>query len=100
MDDQPNRGLPRRGNAAPAFRRLAPSALLLLLLLTTAGARAEDIEGVQPAALDQPRVYVLLRREPQGRPLEAKQGAGAGLLDLLGLGDEEHPRRAAPAGGK
>src|SRR5688500_12589699 len=31
-----------------------------------------DIEGVQPAALDQPRVHALLRRTATGEPLTAE----------------------------
>jgi hypothetical protein len=34
---------------------------------------AVEIEGVQPAALDQPRVNLHLRREPKGQPLMAKK---------------------------
>jgi hypothetical protein len=47
--------------------------------------RATDIDGVQAAALDQPRVNVLMRRQPQEKPLSAK--AHGGLLEgLLGGG--------------
>src|SRR5689334_2201373 len=31
-----------------------------------------DVDGVQPAALDQPRVHVLFRRSPDGPPLTAE----------------------------
>src|SRR4051812_30162924 len=34
---------------------------------------AVEIEGVQPAALDQPRVHLHLRREIKGKPLGAKE---------------------------
>jgi hypothetical protein len=44
----------------------------LILCLLTAPALAIDIEGVQPAALDQPRVNIHLRRTVNGDPLTAK----------------------------
>ena len=43
--------------------------VLALLLLMAALAAATEIEGVQPAALDQPRVNVHLRRNSKGPPL-------------------------------
>lgn len=46
----------------PAIFLIAPHAL------------ATDIDGVQPAALDQPRINMLLRRAPGAPPLEAKEG--------------------------
>ena len=42
-------------------------------------ALAVEIEGVQPASLDQPRINVLLRREPKGPPLEVK---GSGFVNI------------------
>ena len=45
--------------------------LILISLVVGANALATNIEGVQPASLDQPRVNVLLRREPKGKPLAA-----------------------------
>jgi hypothetical protein len=36
--------------------------------------RAQEIDGVQPAAIDQPRINLLLRRQPQGPPLSANVG--------------------------
>src|SRR5947207_881174 len=63
-----------------------PSRILCLFLLAAVPARAadQDITGVQPAALDQPRIYMLLRRAPAGPPLAAKGDKGlAGLLDML-----------------
>ena len=43
----------------------------LLVVLFSASALAVEIEGVQPAALDQPRVHVHLRRQPNGEALSA-----------------------------
>src|SRR5439155_3223182 len=48
---------------------------LFFVLLLTSRLLATEIEGVQPAALDQPRVNLHLRREADGKPLTAK-GAG------------------------
>ena len=45
------------------------------LLLFAQVAAATDIEGVQPAARDQPRVYIHLRRELKGAPLSTGKGA-------------------------
>src|SRR5215207_8817138 len=48
--------------------------LIPLMILVLAGdVFAVDIEGVQPAALDQPRVNLHLRREKAGKPLVAKK---------------------------
>ncbi len=44
----------------------------IVLLVASPLALATDIEGVQPAALDQPRVHMHLRRDPHGQPLSAK----------------------------
>src|SRR5256885_16599113 len=44
----------------------------LLIVLLARLALATEIEGVQPAALDQPRVNIHLRRDPRGSPLSAK----------------------------
>lgn len=41
-----------------------------------------DVSGVQPAALDQPRVHVLLRRSPGGDPLIADDGFGDTTFDI------------------
>src|SRR5688572_1687388 len=49
--------------------RISAAYLILISLVVGANALATDIEGVQPASLDQPRVNVLLRREPKGKPL-------------------------------
>src|SRR5688500_20018411 len=42
-------------------------------LLLACSVSAVEIEGVQPAALDQPRVNLHLRREKNGKPLVAKK---------------------------
>ena len=47
-------------------------ALVTLYVFSAGTAFAIDIEGVQPAALDQPRVNVHLRREAKGKPLAGK----------------------------
>jgi len=52
------------------------------VLVCASAASAVDIEGAQPAALDQPRVNVILRREAKGKALAAK--ADGGLAGLLG----------------
>jgi hypothetical protein len=44
----------------------------IVLLLAASAALAIEIEGIQPAALDQPRVHAHLRREGKGSPLTAK----------------------------
>src|SRR4051812_46421618 len=49
-------------------------AAIVVLLLTTRFAFATEIEGVQPAALDQPRVHVHLRRDPKGAALATGKG--------------------------
>jgi len=45
------------------------------LVLLAQVALATDIDGVQPAALDQPRVYIHLRRGLKGAPLSTGKGA-------------------------
>jgi hypothetical protein len=49
---------------------------LVVVLLICVFCRADDIDGVQPASLDQPRVNVILRRKPAGQPLNAKTADG------------------------
>ncbi|HWB54940.1 MAG TPA: hypothetical protein VG722_12130, partial [Tepidisphaeraceae bacterium] len=60
--------------AACHARRASAAANLLALsfLLLPAWVLAQDFTGVQPAALDQPRIYVNLRRQLSGPALEAK----------------------------
>ncbi len=50
--------------------------IAFLLSVGVAPLRATDIAGVQPAALDQPRVNMQLRREPNGKPLATDTGEG------------------------
>jgi hypothetical protein len=52
-------------------------AILFLLATAARSALATDIEGVQPAALDQPRVNIHLRRQIKGPALTAGKGAEA-----------------------
>jgi hypothetical protein len=47
--------------------------VLLIAFAIAPCASAVEIEGVQPAALDQPRVNLHLRREAKGKPLVAKK---------------------------
>jgi hypothetical protein len=54
------------------FNRATNLAIALLTLSASAVLRAEDIVGVQPAALDQPRVYLNVRRTESSSPLAAK----------------------------
>ena len=37
---------------------------------------ADDIDGVQPAAMDQPRINLVIRRQPHGQPLIGKTSDG------------------------
>jgi hypothetical protein len=53
--------------------------VVLCIVLAPAIARATDIDGVQPASLDQPRINMLLRRAPKGPPLEVKD---AGFVNI------------------
>jgi predicted aspartyl protease len=62
-------------------RRIAICVLLLPSVLW-----ATDIDGVQPAALDQPRINVLLRRAPNGPPLEVKDAGFVNIQAFLDTG--------------
>src|SRR5689334_14925493 len=57
------------------------------LILFVSCAFAVDIEGVQPAALDQPRVNMHLRREPKGKPLSTKKLAGEETINIQAFCD-------------
>jgi hypothetical protein len=48
--------------------------LPVLVLALTTSTQAHDIEGVQPAALDQPRINIHLRREIKGKALTTGTG--------------------------
>jgi hypothetical protein len=63
-------------------RRIVASLVAILTSLLCVVAHAVEIEGVQPAALDQPRVNICLRRDIKGKPLAAK--GDEGLAKLLG----------------
>ena len=52
----------------PRLHSLPPILAVFLFLLPHALC-AQDIDGVQPAAIDQPRINLLLRRQPNGPPL-------------------------------
>jgi hypothetical protein len=54
------------------MRRVPSAVQFLCLLLLQGSVRADDITGVQPAALDQPRIYMNLRREARGEVLMVK----------------------------
>ncbi len=57
--------------------RLRPAVLAIYLALFCAiAAFADDIDGVQPAALDQPRINLVIRRRPNGPPLMSKTTGG------------------------
>lgn len=69
-----------------------PSCLTPVLVLSMAvSVFATDIEGVQSAALDQPRVYVNVRRSAGGAPLSAAAGDKE-MAKLLGL-DQNGPQQ-------
>ncbi len=57
----------------PRKAALMKRVIALVIVLIGSLASAVEIEGVQPAALDQPRVNLHLRREPKGQPLVAKK---------------------------
>src|SRR5438552_6242657 len=62
------------------------AAILLIAPLAFAAAPAADqpIEGVQPAALDQPRMYLNFRRAPNAPPLATKSDAKNKKPDIFG----------------
>jgi hypothetical protein len=53
--------------------------VIVLTLIGLRSLRAQEIEGVQPAALDQPRINVLVRTEANGKPLMAKANGEEGF---------------------
>lgn len=59
-----------------SFKILRPLGIFLLLWGSIASAVADDIDGVQPAALDQPRINLVIRRQPNGQPLMGKTADG------------------------
>lgn len=61
--------------------------MFVAVVLACSQAHAVEIEGVQPASLDQPRVHVHLRRTVDGPALSAAEGAAGNVLSEL-LGDD------------
>lgn len=57
----------------------------LTVLLASVWVLATEIDGVQMASMDQPRVMVMVRRTPTGEPLAGK--GDAAMAKLLGIDD-------------
>src|SRR5438552_3538374 len=71
------------------IRMMKTRVLMALLLAASLGYAAgeETIEGVQPAALDQPRIFVSLRREARGAVLQTHdKDARSGIEAFLDTG--------------
>jgi hypothetical protein len=82
-------------------RPLLLAALLLPLVpCFLPPARAIDIEGVLPASLDQPRIYLAVSTTRDGKPIVAKGGAAKDLQDALAgaLGEKKKRDAADDAG--
>jgi hypothetical protein len=76
------------------FRRVA------LVVLFTAAARAAEpptIEGVQPAALDQPRIFMNFRRSAKEGPLTTKAEPSKKKQDIFGDIEDSGPKMGAEA---
>ena len=84
-------------------------AAILGLLLPGQPVSAFDIPDVQPAALDQPRINVLLRRTPTGNPLAGTDIFGDTIFNIQAFydtgtsgtvlsDDTSNPYRAKPGG--
>jgi hypothetical protein len=58
--------------------RFGPIPFALALLLALAPAWGVNIDGVQPAALDQPRINLCVRRQPAAAPLQPGGAKNAG----------------------
>ena len=54
------------------MKRVVATFSPLIVLFSILSVRADDIVGVQPAALDQPRIYVNVRRSGSSSPLTVK----------------------------
>ena len=68
--------------------------LIWLLALAARAAAAIDVQGVLPASMDQPRIYLAVCRGESAKPLAVKgEKAGDMLAGLLG----EKPDKNAPA---
>ena len=64
---------------------MRPSLAPLLAAITLSTPTfAADIEGVLPAALDQPRIYLAISVDAKSKPLEASVSGGGALANLLG----------------
>lgn len=59
-------------------------------------ALAVDIEGILPASLDQPRIYVALVRPGSDKPLAAKGGRDDALVDALVYGTKSNKNEQPP----
>lgn len=58
--------------------------MMFLVSCLAASALAQDFTGVQPAALDQPRIYMNVRRQPYGPALQAKvQGQSSPVVECF-----------------
>src|SRR2546428_6015862 len=71
------------------IRMMKTRVLMALLLAASLGYAAVDdtIEGVQPAALDQPRIFLCLRREARGAVLQTHDKDGrSGIEAFLDTG--------------
>src|SRR5204863_2156159 len=67
--------------------RLSRIIVLYGVVFACAAHAADSIEGVQPAALDQPRIFMCLRRDAQGKILETKdKDARSGIEAFLDTG--------------
>ena len=58
--------------------------------MLVAQAWAVDVQGVLPAAMDQPRIYLALFRDANGKPLAAKAGSDDAMLAKL-MGEKPDP---------
>ena len=63
-----------RNAPLPSGPRIFHAFTVAVFIALSTSTRGEDIEGVQPAALDQPRINLIVRRQAKGRPLSAKAG--------------------------
>ena len=67
------------------------------MLISATCARAVDVEGVLPASLDQPRIFLAIARDANSPPLTVK-GDANGLADLLAdAAGEKHKNKGDDA---
>ena len=69
---------------------------LSMLLAAVTPATAIDVQGVLPASMDQPRIYLALSRDINGPPLAAKKEAGLDALAAL-MGEKPDKNREPTA---